>query len=142
MNSSISNRIFAGLALSAAAVSIASAAGQPKALPWVPVSTTAESITGPLAFDGKVIQFESGARLQLKEVKRWGVTTLYQVSQPTNPVLRHGNFLCSADLMPRFVASTQLDDSLVLSVIEGDVAPAADADVDEAACAEYRYIRR
>ncbi|MDF8365104.1 MULTISPECIES: hypothetical protein [Achromobacter] len=142
MNRSIILRTFAGLALSAAAVSVASASSQAKDLLWVPVSTTAESITGPLAFDGKVIQFENGARLQLKEVKRWGVTTLYQVSQRTNPVLRHGNFLCSEDLLPRFVASTQVENSLVISVIEGDVAPAADADVDEAACAEYRYIRR
>jgi hypothetical protein len=142
MNRSLINRTFAGLVLTAAAVSSASAAGQSKAQTWVPVSTTAESITGPLAFDGKVIQFEGGARLPLKEVKRWGVTTLYQVSQPANPVLRHGNFLCSEELMPRFVVSTQLDNSLVISVIEGDVAPATDADVDEAACAEYRYIRR
>ncbi|MGY6271913.1 hypothetical protein ACXIUT_19650 [Achromobacter denitrificans] len=140
MTRSIINRTIAGLVLTAAAVTSASAAGQ--ALTWVPVSTTAESITGPLAFDGKVIQFEGGARLQLKEVKRWGVTTLYQVTQPTNPVLRHGNYLCSEDLMPRFVASTLLDNSLVISVIEGDVAPAADAEVDEAACAEYRYVRR
>ena len=70
-----------------------------KAQRWLPLSTTAQAITGEIVISASSIEFQNGASLPLQWLgysKRDGIS-LYKTTSDANPVLLNTNQLCGKE---------------------------------------------
>ena len=91
------------VALCVVAAAAAAQPSTPAAETWVPVSRTAQTITGRVTIDPTRITFQNGKSLSLaasgqmifRPEKRQKVQAdLYRVIQPEDPTLENGNTIC------------------------------------------------
>lgn len=110
---------------------------------YIAVSKTAESITGDIQFDDFSITFANGETLEFSSLvannfKVDGDTvpaSVYRVSEPSDPELENGNYLCgSGDVT--YVASWGADPQLMtIAVFTGKRPPRDSSEM----CASYTY---
>ena len=124
------------VALSLALLGLPALAAAQDKTQWTATSTTAMAITGDIVVSDNAVTFGDGKEIAIEPI---GGGPAYKLSEPDDPVLLNGNRLCGSGKPVGYVIFVRpSENSLSMSVFDGDKAPQGDND---SPCAVYNYER-